>query len=79
VPRYLAVVESFDAIGMTASGKVQKNKLREHAIQRFNLGTAHAHSPTSPAGLTRGSIASQETSREEMDCRVKPGNEESLA
>jgi fatty-acyl-CoA synthase len=42
VPRYLAVVESFDAIGMTASGKVQKNKLREHAIQRFELGLAQA-------------------------------------
>ena len=38
VPRYLAIVESFDAIGMTASGKVQKNKLREHAIARFGLG-----------------------------------------
>ena len=38
VPRYLAIVESFDAIGMTASGKVQKNKLREHAIERFGLG-----------------------------------------
>jgi fatty-acyl-CoA synthase len=38
VPRYLAIVESFDDIGMTASGKVQKNKLREHAIQRFKLG-----------------------------------------
>ena len=38
VPRYLAIVENFDAIGMTASGKVQKNKLREHAIQRFKLG-----------------------------------------
>jgi len=35
VPRYLAVVESFDAIGMTASGKVQKHRLREHAIERF--------------------------------------------
>ncbi len=33
VPRYLAIVESFDAIGMTASGKVQKNRLREHAIE----------------------------------------------
>jgi fatty-acyl-CoA synthase len=42
VPRYLAVVESFDAIGMTASGKVQKNKLREHAIQRFGLAAAQA-------------------------------------
>jgi fatty-acyl-CoA synthase len=38
VPRYLAVVENFDAIGMTASGKVQKNRLREHAIVRFGLG-----------------------------------------
>ena len=37
VPRYLRIVESFDAIGMTASGKVQKNKLREHAIRRFGL------------------------------------------
>jgi fatty-acyl-CoA synthase len=38
VPRYLRIVESFDAIGMTASGKVQKNKLREHALQEFGLG-----------------------------------------
>jgi fatty-acyl-CoA synthase len=38
VPRYLAVVENFDAVGMTASGKVQKNRLREHAIARFGLG-----------------------------------------
>ena len=38
VPRYLRIVESFDAIGMTASGKVQKGKLREHAIREFNLG-----------------------------------------
>ena len=38
MPRYLAIVESFDAIGMTASGKVQKNKLREHAIATFELG-----------------------------------------
>ena len=37
VPRYLAIVESFDSIGMTASGKVQKNRLREHAIRRFGL------------------------------------------
>ena len=40
VPRYVAVVESFDAIGMTASGKVQKNRLREHAIRHFGLGAA---------------------------------------
>jgi fatty-acyl-CoA synthase len=37
VPRYLAIVASFDAIGMTASGKVQKNRLREHAIREFKL------------------------------------------
>jgi fatty-acyl-CoA synthase len=37
VPRYLAIVESFDAIGMTASGKVQKNRLREHAMREFKL------------------------------------------
>ena len=37
VPRYLAVVASFDAIGMTASGKVQKHALREHAIRTFRL------------------------------------------
>ncbi len=37
VPRYLAVVASFDAIGMTASGKVQKNALRDHAIRVFEL------------------------------------------
>jgi fatty-acyl-CoA synthase len=37
VPRYLRIVKSFDAIGMTASGKVQKGKLREHALREFNL------------------------------------------
>ena len=40
VPRYLAIVTSFDAIGMTASGKVQKNALRQHAIRAFNLDAA---------------------------------------
>ena len=38
VPRYLRIVKDFDAIGMTASGKVQKNKLREHALREFGLG-----------------------------------------
>jgi fatty-acyl-CoA synthase len=38
VPRYLRIVEDFEAIGMTASGKVQKAKLREHALKEFNLG-----------------------------------------
>jgi fatty-acyl-CoA synthase len=42
VPRYLAIVTSFDAIGMTASGKVQKNALRQHAIQEFKLEAAGA-------------------------------------
>ena len=42
VPRYLAIVESFEAIGMTASGKVQKNRLREHAIERFGLAARAA-------------------------------------
>src|SRR5688572_5303216 len=37
VPRYLKIVADFEAIGMTASGKVQKTKLREHALREFNL------------------------------------------
>ena len=37
VPRYFAIVASFDAIGLTASGKVQKRNLREHAIRQFGL------------------------------------------
>ncbi|CAG9166324.1 AMP-binding protein [Cupriavidus pampae] len=36
-PRYADVVTDFERIGMTASGKVQKNKLREHAIALFGL------------------------------------------
>ena len=42
VPRYLAIVASFDAIGMTASGKVQKTALRQHAIREFKLDVARA-------------------------------------
>ncbi|MBM3368197.1 MAG: AMP-binding protein, partial [Betaproteobacteria bacterium] len=38
VPRYLRIVADFEAIGMTASGKVQKTKLREHALKEFNQG-----------------------------------------
>jgi tripartite-type tricarboxylate transporter receptor subunit TctC len=34
----IRIVEDFEAIGMTASGKVQKVKLREHALREFNLG-----------------------------------------
>jgi fatty-acyl-CoA synthase len=37
VPRYLRIVADFESIGMTASGKVQKQKLREHALKEFNL------------------------------------------
>jgi len=37
VPRYLKIVANFEAIGMTASGKVQKTKLREHAVREFGL------------------------------------------
>ena len=37
VPRYLRIVDGFEAIGMTASGKVQKARLREHAIREFRL------------------------------------------
>ncbi len=37
VPRYLRIVPDFDAIGMTASGKVQKTKLREHALRELRL------------------------------------------
>lgn len=37
VPRYLKIVADFEAIGMTASGKVQKSKLREHALREFKL------------------------------------------
>jgi len=37
VPRYLRVVKDFESIGMTASGKVQKQKLREHAVREFGL------------------------------------------
>lgn len=38
VPRYLAIVDSFEHIGMTGSSKVQKNKLRQHAVALFGLG-----------------------------------------
>ena len=37
VPRYVQVVESFEAIGMTASSKIQKRHLAEHAIRTLNL------------------------------------------
>jgi fatty-acyl-CoA synthase len=38
VPRYLKIVRDFESIGMTASGKVQKTRLREHALRELKLG-----------------------------------------
>jgi hypothetical protein len=34
----LKIVADFESIGMTASGKVQKTRLREHALREFKLG-----------------------------------------
>ena len=35
--RYVRVIDSFEPIGMTGSGKVQKIKLRAHAIKQLGL------------------------------------------
>jgi fatty-acyl-CoA synthase len=37
VPRYVRMVSSFDGIGMTASSKVQKGKLRDYVIKELGL------------------------------------------
>jgi len=37
MPRHLRLVAGFDAIGMTASGKVQKTKLRQHALETLRI------------------------------------------
>ncbi len=37
VPRYVRVVDTFDGIGMTGSSKVQKARLREHALVELGL------------------------------------------
>ncbi|WP_260986347.1 AMP-binding protein [Bordetella genomosp. 13] len=37
VPRYLSLVDTFENIGMTGSSKVQKNKLRDHAVKLWNI------------------------------------------
>jgi len=42
VPRYLEIVDTFENIGMTGSSKVQKNKLREHAVKLWKLAPAKA-------------------------------------
>ena len=47
VPRHLKIVADFEAIGMTGSGKVQKVKLREHAIHELGL-----HADATPSAQT---------------------------
>jgi len=47
VPRYLRIVPDFEAIGMTASGKVQKTKLREHALRELALLNRESQVPSS--------------------------------
>ena len=37
LPKYLAVIESFDIVGLTASSKVPKRLLIEHAKRHFGL------------------------------------------
>lgn len=38
VPRYIRIVEGFETIGMTASSKIQRNKLAAHATSMLGLG-----------------------------------------
>ena len=38
VPRYIRFVDGFEAIGMTASSKIQKKQLQAHAIATLGLG-----------------------------------------
>ena len=38
VPRHLQIVDGFERIGMTASSKIQRKQLREHAIASLGLG-----------------------------------------
>jgi fatty-acyl-CoA synthase len=40
VPRYVRIVDGFDQIGMTASAKIQKNKLAAYAREVFGLEAA---------------------------------------
>tara|TARA_A100001391_G_scaffold37386_1_gene20533 strand:- start:31754 stop:33349 length:1596 start_codon:yes stop_codon:yes gene_type:complete len=35
MPRHIAIIDSFEPLGLTASGKVQKARLRQDAIHRF--------------------------------------------
>lgn len=40
VPRYVRVVDGFEEIGMTASSKIQKRLLAEHAVKLLGLASA---------------------------------------
>jgi fatty-acyl-CoA synthase len=40
VPRYVKIIEEFESIGMTGSGKVQRKQLGEFALRAFNLAKA---------------------------------------
>ncbi len=42
IPRHVWFVESFESIGMTASSKIQKSKLTDHALSLLE-GASHAH------------------------------------
>jgi fatty-acyl-CoA synthase len=39
VPRYVKIIEEFESIGMTGSGKVQRKQLGEYALRVFDLVT----------------------------------------
>lgn len=49
VPRYVRIIDSFERIGMTGSAKVQKHKLRQHALADFGLAEERQ-----PAGKIQG-------------------------
>jgi fatty-acyl-CoA synthase len=42
VPRHVRFLDGFEAVGMTASGKVQRDRLRERAPEDFGLGAGPA-------------------------------------
>jgi fatty-acyl-CoA synthase len=44
MPRHIAIIESFDIVGLTASSKVPKRRLIEHAIKHFGLEPTQAAS-----------------------------------
>lgn len=44
LPKHIAIIESFDIIGLTASAKIPKRRLIEHAIKHFGLQSTGAGS-----------------------------------